>query len=116
MIPSLRHLPYKQHINHLNLSTLEERRRRADLLEIFKMYKEYTNFNLRNLFEPNQNTITRGHSIRFIKPRARLDVRKYLVNNRTINDWNRLTQEAVHTLLSFKQNLEKRLNKPYTTP
>jgi hypothetical protein len=79
------------------------------------MYKGLTNFNLRNLFEPNQNTITRVHSNRFIKPRARLDVRKYFFNNRTINDWNRLTQEAVDssTLLSFKQNLEKFLAAPH---
>ena len=39
MIPSLKKLPYDERIRQLGLWTLEERRNRADLLQVFKMYK-----------------------------------------------------------------------------
>jgi len=40
MIPSLKKSPYDERIWQLGLWTLEERRDRADLLQVFKMYKE----------------------------------------------------------------------------
>ena len=39
MVPGFRQLTYEQRLKRLGLWTLEERRNRADLLEVFKMYK-----------------------------------------------------------------------------
>ena len=39
MFPGLKSLPYEQRLNKLGLWTFEERRNRADLLEIFKLIK-----------------------------------------------------------------------------
>jgi len=39
MVPGLKSLKYEERLNCLGLWTLEERRNRADLLEVFKMYK-----------------------------------------------------------------------------
>jgi len=36
MLPELRNLQYSEHLNKLGLWTLEERRNRADLIEVFK--------------------------------------------------------------------------------
>jgi len=39
MVPKLKKLSYEQRLEYLGLWTLEERRNRADLLEVFKMFK-----------------------------------------------------------------------------
>ena len=39
MIPDLKKLLYDERIRQLGLWTLEERRNRADLLQVFQMYK-----------------------------------------------------------------------------
>ena len=39
MIPGFRQLSYETRLDRLRLWTLEERRNRADLLEVFNMYK-----------------------------------------------------------------------------
>jgi len=38
MIPGLSELPYESRLKSLNLWTLEDRRLRADLIEVYKMY------------------------------------------------------------------------------
>jgi ribonucleases P/MRP protein subunit RPP40 len=38
LIPELKNLPYADRLTRLGITTLEERRNRADLLEMFKMY------------------------------------------------------------------------------
>ena len=40
--PKLKSLPYEQRLDKLGLWTLEERHKRADLLEIFKLIKGFT--------------------------------------------------------------------------
>ena len=42
MFPELKSLPYEQRLDKLGLWTLEERRNRADLLEVFKLIKGFT--------------------------------------------------------------------------
>ena len=37
MVPELKQLPYDQRLEKLNLWTLEERRFRADLIEVYKL-------------------------------------------------------------------------------
>ena len=37
MIPKVKDLPYMERLHRLNLWTLEERRIRADLIEVYKM-------------------------------------------------------------------------------
>jgi len=39
MVPGMKHLPYDTRLAQLGLWTFEERRHRADLLEVFRMYK-----------------------------------------------------------------------------
>ena len=39
MIPGLKHLKYEQRLRELNLWTLEDRRVRADLIEVFKIVR-----------------------------------------------------------------------------
>ena len=40
LVPSLRNLPYEDRLRRLNLPTLEERRKRGDVIETFKILKQ----------------------------------------------------------------------------
>jgi len=67
---------YEDRLNILKLTTLETRRLRGDLIEVFKMFKGFDNLDLLMFFELN-TVPTRGHSLKLVKPRCRLDIRKY---------------------------------------
>ncbi len=41
MIPSLRHKPYEERLEVLNLYSLEQRRLRGDLIEVFKFSMDW---------------------------------------------------------------------------
>ena len=47
-------------------------------------------------FEIKENKITRGHNFTPVKKQSRLDVRKFSFSQRTINVWNKLSEECVH--------------------
>ena len=40
---------------------------------------------------------TRGHDLTLVKGQSMLDVRKYYFSQRTINDWNKLSADCVHS-------------------
>ena len=42
MVPGLKSLPYDERLDPLGIWTLEERRNRADLLQVFKLYKGWS--------------------------------------------------------------------------
>ena len=49
-------------------------------------------------FEIKESKITRGHNFTLVKKQSRLDVRKFSFSQRTINAWNTLSEECVHTI------------------
>jgi len=62
MIPGFRRLSYEMRLDRLKLWTLEERRNRADLLEVFKMYKGMSLLPFHQFFRKSTVVTTRGHS------------------------------------------------------
>jgi len=46
MFPDLKEKPYSSRLTELGLYTLEERRNRADLIEVYKMLNGYQDFHL----------------------------------------------------------------------
>ena len=109
LIPGIRHLPYADRLSKLNLWTLEERRNRADLLEVFKMAKNISSIPLSSFFELNTDSRTRGHSLKLVKHRCHLEMRRHFFSERVINRWNKLDQDTVSasTINAFKSRLEK---------
>jgi len=67
LIPELKDLPYEDRIERLGLWTLEERRDRADLIEVYKMHRGLSKVSFESFFEPNENSRTRGHSLKLKK-------------------------------------------------
>ena len=64
-------------------------------------------------FEIKESKITRGHNFTLVKEQSRLDVRKFSFSQRTINVWNKLSEECVHasSVNMFKNRMDKYLSK-----
>ena len=76
MVPGLRGLGYEKRLERLGLMTLEERRNRADLIELFKISKRLSAISLESFFELDSSGRTRGHSLK-LKRRFNTDTRKF---------------------------------------
>ena len=110
LVPLLKGKPYEERLKELNLTTLETRRLRGDLIEMFKILKGYDNIDSSKFFELN-NTHTRGHSLKVYKPRCHLDSRKFAFSHRVVNVWNNLDDNiiACDSINGFKNRIDKYL-------
>ena len=111
-IVSLRGLNYDQRRMALGLPTLEERRRRGDLIE---MYKITNSENYINLEEPLSffDNMSRGrHNKRLHRSLDKKTCRHNFLTNRVVNDWNALSQDAIDSKNKniFKNKIDKILN------
>ena len=89
ILPGLRHLPYTQRLQKLQLPTLLFRRARGDMIEVFTIIHEYYDQelgvpHLQLSLYPN----TRGHDKMLFKLQCHLDLRKYCFTARVVSKWN----------------------------
>jgi hypothetical protein len=107
MFPQLRAMDYSDRLERLGLWSLEERRNRADLLEVFKMAKGFSAIKLETFFEVGNTERTRGHSLKLRKHHSGCNIRHHFFSERVINRWNALSQETVNcaTVNQFKGRL-----------
>ena len=107
MISELRGMTYEERLKVLNLTTLETRRLRGDLIEMFKIIKGFdrTSINLCT----NQLTYLRGHNLKLFKNRFYTNIGKFNFINRSIDEWNNLSDDIVscNTVDSFKNKLDR---------
>ena len=71
MIPSLRNFPYETRLQNLGLWTLENRRVRADLVEVYKITHGLSSVSFSTFFEMSTYDRTCGHSLKLNKSRVR---------------------------------------------
>ena len=112
IIPELRHLDYPGRLRILQITTLETRMVRADLLEVFKIINGLDNIFPADFFiMENEHAKTRGHPYKISKLLYRLYIRKYSFTQRIVNDWNRLPGSAVMSasVNQFKGHTDKYL-------
>ena len=111
IVPELRGLTYEQQLTELGLTTLEERRRRGDLIEVFKIMHGYENLD-RSYFFVLESEVhgyaTRRHGLSIKTPTTVTKRRKKFFDIRIINDWNRLPASVVYSrsIGSFKRALD----------
>jgi len=86
----LRDLDYAERLRRLGLWTLEERRNRADLIELYKIVNGLSNLPVSTFFEFRTDTRTRGHSLKLNKRRSNRDLRLHFFSERVVNRWNQL--------------------------
>jgi len=91
LFPDLINKPYEDRLDVLALWSLEERRIRADLIEVFKIIKGFSNLNHKLLFDIDTSSRTRGHSFKIIKHRFSSLRRQYTFSQRIISGWNSLS-------------------------
>ena len=76
------------------------------MVQVFKIIYNLERIEKDHFFTFSQ-TMTRGHSKKFFKPRARLNIRKNSFSHRVIEDWNSLPESVVSAvdLECFKAEL-----------
>ena len=120
MIPELKSLPYEARLKRLNLTTLEIRRIRGDLIEVYKILNGLEKINPDSMFTRFTYN-TRCHTMKLEKKHVHLDSRKYVFTQRVIDYWNALPQTAIdaESINHFKDHLNvhlyniiRGLNKP----
>ena len=63
LVISLKKLPYKDRLEHLQLVTLKYRRLRGDMIEVYKIVTNKHETTVSPVLEFNTNTITRGNKL-----------------------------------------------------
>ena len=109
LISGMKGLPYEERLKQCNLFSLSRRRLRGDMIQVFKILKNIDKIKLEDLgWELNVRN-SRGHNLRLIKRRSRLDLRKHFFTQRIVNYWNKLPQKIVSlsSVQGFKLALDK---------
>jgi ribonuclease P/MRP protein subunit RPP40 len=115
MIEECRGKDYNERLKICNLTTLETRRLRADLIEVFKILNGVDRLEgelvLNCVRDAKGSNITRGHSLKLYKHRIFTDVAKYSFGYRIIDEWNGLPHEMIKEINvdAFKGRLDKYL-------
>lgn len=109
MIYDLYGQAYEERLKSLNLTTLETRRLRGDLIEMYKILKGFDKTSLN--IATNQMSSLRGHSLKLFKTRFNTNTGKYVFVNRTVDEWNKLSEDIIscNTVNSFKNKLDRYL-------
>ena len=122
MIPEFKSLPYEARLKRLNLTTLEIRRIRGDLIEVYKILNGLEKINPDSMFTRFTYN-TRCHTMKLEKKYVHLDSRKYFITQteRVFDYWNALPQTAIdaesinhskYQLNVHLYNIIRGLNKP----
>ena len=97
LIPGLRELSYEERLKECGLTTLDTRRLRGDKIEVFKILNGHENIDPNIFVKTKTCKRTRGHDFTLVKGQNRLDFRKYSSYQRTVNEWNKLSADCVHS-------------------
>jgi len=105
----LRELNYTERLRLLDLWTLEERRNRADLIEVYKIVNGVSTLPVSTFFEFRTDSRTRGHSLKLKKQRSNRDLRLHFFSERVVNRWNQLPSSVLEatSVNSFKSRLQQ---------
>ena len=80
------------------LTTQDTRRLRGgDQMEVFKILNGHENIDPTIFFKIMTGKLTRWHYLTLVKGQSRLDFRKYSFSQRTVNEWNKLSADRVHS-------------------
>ena len=107
LVRGISHLEYPDRLRYLSLQTLETRRFRADLILTYQLLHGLMDFDHERLFILATDSRLRGHHLKLVKPRARLNARLYSFALRVVRPWNNLPRDVVSapSLATFKRRL-----------
>ena len=116
MVFELRSMSYEERLNVLGLTTLAERRRRGDLIQIYKITRGIEEVDMdmgmgRNIRARGGGT-TRNHGYQIAREGPGSNpMRHYSLPNRNTNTWNILPSEVVEAdeVCVFKERLDRHM-------
>ena len=73
LLKCISHRSYEERLKHLGLPTLEYRRARTDMVQVYKIINQSDKVDISRLFTFASHGAIRGHSLKLLKPRARLN-------------------------------------------
>ena len=117
LIPELADKPYEVCLAELNMTTLEDRRHRGDMIEAFKLIHGFDIVNAGEDFlkleTGSHRDRTRGHALKLQKPRHRTLKRNMFFSSRIIEQWNKLPEDVVtsQSVNIFKNRYDKHIDK-----
>ena len=79
MIWACRSDSYEDRLKYSDLTSLECRRIRGDMIEVFKLLRGYEKIDHNIMIQRAEDSGRRGHPYKLIKNRVRLDLRKYFL-------------------------------------
>ena len=95
LVPDLRDLEYQERLKVLNLPTLEERRKRGDMIQMYKCVMGMDRIDRDDFVVRDMTSVTRGgHELKLRLPGHTTDVGKYSFPARSIHAWNSLPGET----------------------
>ena len=108
MAPSMTDLTYEERLNRLGLTTLEERRKRGDLITVYKHMVGMEKLDRDDWIVWDEGE-QRGHGKKLKKTRCRKDIKKFSFPYRCVDDWNKLSEEVVKAknVQAFKGKLDE---------
>ena len=109
LVISIKNLIYKDRLKRLNLPTLKYRRIRGDMIEVYKILTNKYDSRVNLYLEKQQDSITRGHSLKLANNRYHYDLRKFSFASRIVNVWNSLLETVIST--DTTDTFKRRLNK-----
>ena len=112
-IPGFRKLKYPERLRRLKIPTLSYRRLRGDLIETYKILREIYDKNTVEFLKMQEDDAmregNRGNSLKLLRQRPRLDIRKHAFAVRIVKHWNVLPDTIIMapTTDSFKNKIDK---------
>lgn len=83
MVTGIKKLEYADRLKALGIWSQEERRSRADLIEVFKIIKGFSSISVVNLFDITNETRTRDHSLTLNEHSCKTDLWKFFSESLT---------------------------------
>jgi hypothetical protein len=97
MVSGLQGTSYEERLEELGMTTLEERRHRADMFQVFKILTAKDNVNKDSWFQMAASGAVRTRQaaglMNLVRPRTRLEVRGNFFSVRVVEDWNSVPDE-----------------------
>ena len=108
VIKGLGNLKYEDRLQKCNLTTLEKRRSRGDLIQTYKIMTGKEEVQPERFFEKATKKSTRGHQYKIYKRRTGTHMQRFY-SGRVIDIWNNLDEKTVSagTTTAFKIELAK---------
>jgi hypothetical protein len=98
MVSGLKGTVYEERLKELGLTTLEERRHQADMLQTFKIVRGIDKVNSETWFQmaahAERATRSSDGPLNLRQRHARLEVRRNFFSNRVVESWNQVPSDA----------------------